>query len=316
MKPSRLLLALAATLLLTAAAPADAPVTDWSNIEVVTVTPDHPGPPLWHIAKGDSEVWIIATVSPVPNKLKWDKTSIEDLMKGANAVLLPPSASVGIVEGLWFYMWHMDRLEQPDGMTLEASLPEPLRGRFVAARQRAHEDADRYAKYLPAVAALMLEGDYLKSVDFNAREPQRTLEAIASHAGVRTRAVANYPAMDVVNDVPKMSAEANRACVEYALSDIDTLSAHGTAAAEAWAVGDMAGIKANFSETKLDACLGQNNAYVALRERAIRDEVNAITAALAKPGKTIVVVPMGFFLRKGAVLDRLEAAGYAVTGPG
>jgi hypothetical protein len=317
MKSTRLAFALAASALLIGAAPGDAPpVNDWSNLEVVTVTPDHPGPPLWHIVKGDSEVWVIATVSPAPKTLSWDHTTIESLMQGANIVLLPPSASVGLAEGLWFYMWHMDRLEQPDGSTLEGSLAEPLRSRFVAARERAHQDADRYEKYLPAVAALMLEGDYLKAIDFSGREPQKTLEAIAARAGVRSRAVANYGAMDVINDVPNMSPAAHRACVEYALSDIDTLAAHGEAAARAWAVGDMAGIKANFSETRLDACLGQNNAYAVLRERAIKDEVNAITAALAKPGKTIAVVPMGFFLRKGAVLDRLEAAGYTVTGPG
>jgi hypothetical protein len=316
MRKTRLAFALAAAALAMGAAPGDAPpVSDWSNVEIVTVTPDR-GPPLWHIARANSEVWIIATVSPVPKNLQWNRSGIEDLMKGANAVLTPPSASVGLAEGLWFYMWHMDRLEQPDGMTLEASLAEPLRSRFVDARNRAHQDADRYQKYLPAVAALMLESDYLKSIDFSGREPQKTLESIASHAGVRTRAVANYGAMDVINEVPNMSAAAHRACVENALSDIDTIAAHGEAAARAWATGDMAGIKANFSETRLDACLGQNNAYAALRERGIRDEVNAITAALEKPGKTIVIVPMGFFLRKGAVLDRLLAAGYTVTGPG
>lgn len=314
----RSFLAIAAALLSLGAAPepAGAPIKDWSDVEVVVVNPDHPGPPLWHIEKGNSEVWIIATVSPVPNNLQWDKTEIASLMQGASGVLLPPKGSIGVVEGLWFYMWHMDRLEEPDGVQMESTLGEPLRGRFAAARGRAHQDADRYAKYLPAVAALMLEGDYLKAIDFSNREPQRAIEALASRAGIRTRAVATYPAMDVVNDVPKMSAAAQRACVEYALEDIDALAAHGVAAAQAWTVADMPGIKANYSETKLDACLAQNNAYFAMRERAIRDEVAAITAALAKPGKTIAVIPMGFFLRKGAVLDRLEAAGLTVSGPG
>ena len=296
-------------------AAAPAPIQDWSNIETVVVKAN-PGPPLWHIVKGDSEVWVIGMVSPVPDNLQWDREEISSLMKGAKALLLPPKASVNLVEGLWFYMWHMDTLEQPDGQTLEASLDEPLRKRFVAARTRVKQDADRYEKYLPAVAALMLEGDYLKSAAFSYREPQRTIAYLAQRAGVQVRTIADYPAMDVVHQVPLMSPAAHRLCVENALSDIDTYGAHGAAAAAAWAVGDLDGIKANYSESRLDACLSQNAAYLALRERGIRDETNAIIGALQKPGKAIAAIPMGFFLRKGGVLERLTAAGLTITGPG
>ncbi|HEY4940757.1 MAG TPA: TraB/GumN family protein [Rhizomicrobium sp.] len=308
-----LALALAAAALSLAAA--TAPINDWSNIETVVVTAKVPGPALWHVASGTSEVWILATVSPVPKTLPWDQHGIASLLKGSNALLLPPNASVGIAEGLWFYMWHMDTLEQPDGTTLEATLPEPLRSRFVAARGRAHQDADRYDKYLPAVAALILENDFQKSIAFTNREPQKTVELLAAEAGVPVRHIATYPAMDVIHDVPNMSAAANRACMEFALSDIDTIAAHGAAAAQAWTTGDMDGVKANYSETRLDACLAQSSAYAALRERGIRDEVAAIVDALKKPGKTFVVMPMGFFLRKNGVLDRLEAGGLTVSGP-
>lgn len=299
-----------------ASPPADAPIKDWSNVEVVVVTPDHPGPALWHIVNGASEVWIVATVTPAPKNLEWDKTEISNLLKGANALLLPPSATVGVFEGLWFYMWHMDRLELPDGTTLESTLAEPLRGRFVKARQLAHQDEDRYAKYLPAVGALILEADYLKSIEFSNREPQKTIESLASRAGVPSHVVATYPAMGVIDDVPKLSPAANKACVEYALADIDTLAVHGRAAAQAWAVGNLDGIKANYSETRLDACLAESSTYVALRERGIRDQTSAIVAALNKPGTTVAVIPMGFFLRKGGVLDHLRAAGLTVQGPG
>jgi hypothetical protein len=299
-----------------AAAPAAAPpTTDWSNVETVIVRPDVPGPVLWRVANGTSEVWILATVSPVPKNLQWDSHGIATVMKGSNVLLLPPSASVGVVEGLWFYMWHMDTLEEPDGTTLESTLPAPLRARFVAARARAQQDPDRYDKYLPAVGALMLESDFFKATDLSYKEPQRTVESIASHAGVPSHVIATYPAMDIIHDVPLMSPEAHRKCMEDALSDIDTITAHGAAAAQAWATGDLAGIKANYFETRLDSCLSQNAAYAALRQRAIGDEVNAITGALKKPGKAFAVIPMGFFLRKGGVLDRLEAAGLTVTAP-
>ena len=305
---------------LIAAAPAPVqdtpPINDWSNIETVIVTAKAPGPALWHVAKGNSEVWILPMVQPLPTDLKWNSDEIRVLLRGAHALLLPPGAQVGLFEGAWFLLTGMGTLEQPDGVSLESTLPDALRKRFVVQREQIHEDADRYEKYLPAIAALMLESDYWKASDLNIYAPQRTIERLASSEGVSSHAVALYPAMDVIHDVPKMSAGAHLACLEFALNDIDIESAHAVAAAQAWAVGDLAGMKANYSETKLDACLAQNNAYAVLRERAIGDMTKAIASALERPGKSFALVPMGTFLRKGGVLERLNAAGLTISGPG
>ena len=85
-----------ATLVLGAEPPpaANAPVQDWSNAEIVVVTPDHPGPAMWHIAKGQSEVWIIPTVSPVPKDLAWDSSEIQSLLKNAKGVTIRARSSV------------------------------------------------------------------------------------------------------------------------------------------------------------------------------------------------------------------------------
>ena len=309
-------LAIAGLLVLTAAAPDTAPIQDWSNIETVVVTPQAAGPALWHIATPNSEIWILPTVSPIPKDLAWDSKFVADEIKGSKVLLLPPRGHVGFFEGLWFYTWHMDTLEQPDGKTLEATLPEPLKARFVAARTRIGKDEDRYGKYLGGVAAIMLESDYWNYAKLTFKEPQQTLESIATHNHVPARETAVYPAMDVIHDIPRMSAAAHLACLDYALKDIDTASAHAAAAARAWATGDVAGIKANYLETRLDDCLQQNSAYRVLSDTANRDMTNAILEALKKPGKSFAVMPMGFFLRKGGVLERLEAAGLTVSGPG
>ena len=296
--------------------PANAPVQDWSNVEVVTVTPERPGPAMWHIAKGNSEVWIVPTVSPVPKDLTWDTSGIADVLKGAKGLLLPPRASIGLAEGLWFLMWHRDTLEQPDGVKLESTLPEKTRERFIAARTRIGQDADRYEDYLGGIAALRLESDTFKFLNMTQGGPQRTIEKIASSNGVPSHATATYSAMDVVNDVPSMGPQAHVACMNYALSDIDVLTAHAARAAAAWARGDVVETKAHYLETKLEDCLAASPAFRTLREHANRDMTNAILTVLQKPGKTVAVMPLGFFLRKGGVLERLEAAGLTVAGPG
>ena len=303
--------------LLSAAAPVAAPpISDWSNIETVVVTAKRPGPALWHVVRGPSEVWILPTVEPAPSDLKWDSNDVARLLKGARVLLLPPRGQVGLFEGTWFLLTGLGTLELPEGQTLEGSLPPSLKSRFIAAREKLHEEAERYERYLPAVAAVVLESDYwnANSLKFNAT--QRTVEHLATLALVRPRTIATYSAMDVIHDVPKLSPAANLNCLEDALTDIDIETVHARSAAQAWAIGDVDGIKAHYSETKLDSCLQQSGVYAALRDKEISDVANAITQVLDKPGKSFAVMPIGVWLRKGGVLERLEASGLTINGPG
>ncbi len=298
------------------APPADAPITDWSHIETVIVEGRPAGPAMWRITKGNSEVWILPTVGPVPKSLQWDTSGVSDVLKGATALWMPPRATVGVFEGLWFWMTGMGALEQPDGVTLESTLHDPLKARFIAARSAIGKDADDYAKYLPAVAAAILERDFWKASDLANDVLSSTIEHLASHQGVPVKTIATLPGMNVIKDVPKMSQAAQLACVEAALADIDTQRAHAAAAARAWAVGNLDAIKANYSEIRLGTCLQASATYTSLRETAIADTTNAIIAALSRPGKSVFVVPLGDFLRNKSVLDRIIADGAEVSGPG
>ena len=218
--------------------------------------------------------------------------------------------------GAWFVLTGLSTLEQPDGTSLESTLRGPLKSRFAAARLALHQDAERYDKYLPAVAAVILENDFWKANDLTFDGLQKAVVALSRRALVPTRTIALYPAMFVIHDVPKLSPAAQFKCLEDALNDLEIETAHVKAAADAWATGDLMAIKANYSEIKLDSCLQQSNVYAALRERETGDIVDAITGELKKPGKSLAVVPMGVWLRKGGVLERLEARGLAISGPG
>jgi len=311
----RAVFAILANVLLCAATPtAQPPIADWSNIETVLVTAKRPGPALWHVVRGQSEVWILPTVEPSPSDLNWDTSDVAHLLKGAKVLLLPPRGQVGLIEGTWFVLTGLNTLELPEGTALEASLPQLLKSRFVAARVALHEDADRYEKYLPAVAAVVLESDFWKANGLKFNNAQRTVMRLATEALVPARTIALYSAMDVIHDVPKLSSAANLICLEDALNDIDIETVHAALAAKAWASGDLDGIKAHYSETKLDSCLQQSGVYTALRDREISDVANAITGALDKPGKSFAIMPIGIWLRKGGVLERLQATGLAISG--
>jgi hypothetical protein len=289
-------------------------VKDWS-IETVVVTAEASGPALWHISKDGSDVWILGVVEPVPTDLKWDSRELGKLMVSARTVLLPPRGRVGLFEGIWFLITNGDVLRLPEGQKLEAVLPEPLKTRFSLARVGVHRDADRYSDYKPSVAGFMLEGDFLKSVRLTTNEPIATVQSLAASKIVPVRTIATYPALDVVKEVPSLSAEANRKCLDDSLDDIDVMTAHAKLAAYAWAIGDIDGIKAHYSEPKALDCLGQSASFTKLWQRSVDDTVGAIDDALKHHGKTVVVISIGELLRKNGVLERLKAQALKIEGP-
>ncbi|HEY1711194.1 MAG TPA: TraB/GumN family protein [Rhizomicrobium sp.] len=299
-----------------APAPAAAPTQDWSQtIETVVVTAERHGPLLWHIKKGDSELIILGIVDPVPKKLDWDTGGVEAALKGAKQLILPPGASVGLVEGLWFLMWNHDVIYLPDSTPMESTLPDALRQRFTTARDRLHRDADRYSSLRVPLAGLRLVGDFQTDHGLTAREPSDTVEKLARHAGVSSKRAAEYEALPLIKQLPKMSAAANEACMKDALDDLEIQSAHADAAAQAWASGDLAGIKANSSDDRFESCIQALPNVAALFQRSVNDSLSAANAALARPGKTVMVVSMGPLLRKGGILDRLAAEGLTIEAP-
>ena len=52
------------------------PVSDALLAEVLVVG-KQPGPGLWRVSKGDHDLWIFATLTPLPRRMMWDATDIE-----------------------------------------------------------------------------------------------------------------------------------------------------------------------------------------------------------------------------------------------
>lgn len=298
-------------------APQTPPVQDWSNgVETVTVTGTKTaGPALWHISANGSEIWILGSVTPLPKDLEWNSDEIKTVLDGAKEVYLEPGLKAGFFEISWFLLTGLGSLKQPDGQTLEGSLPQALRDRFVVARTALKKDAGTYSDYLPAVAALDMEYDFRSLMGLTGTSAGDQVKKLARKYKVPAKPVAAYKAMPVIEEVPQLSATAQQACLSDALDDIEVQTAHAGAAARAWAAGDLEGVKANYSESKLFSCFDQTKTFAAYREELISDYFDAVQNALAKPGKTLVVIGMGPLLRKNGLLERLEQSGIAVASP-
>lgn len=291
------------------------PTADWAQIEAVEVSA-RPGPAVWHLTRGNSEVWILGTVGAMPKALNWNKAYLADLLEGARAILMPPKANIGLVDIGWFLIMHGGELSLPHGQMLETSLPEALRGRFTAARDTVGGDASDYRTDTPIRAAIRLQQDFMKKTSFSYREPRDTIEDMAFRQHIRNSPVTRFEAMDAIREVLKLTPEQQQTCLAQAAEDVNWGLAHAGAVSRAWAVGDVRGVKANYVQSRLLDCItGAVRSAGDIDARTIADSVTAIDAALNQPGKTIVVIGMGQLLRKGGVLDQLESRHVAIESP-
>jgi uncharacterized protein YbaP (TraB family) len=291
-----------------------APVQDWSNVETVVVSAPK-GPAMWHIIQNGSEIWILPTVAPTPVDMAWNSDGIEDVIRGANYVYLPAEITANIWQASWFLLTSMSKIEQPDDQSLRATLTPDTRKRFEDWLVKSGDDAGDYDDYLAAVAGLRLESDYLKTTKFDGRGIGWKISGLAELAHVDAKPIASYNAMSIADEVSSLSPDQELHCMQDALDDLGTMSIHAADAAHAWSVGDVAGMKANFSEAKAYECFDQTKSFANDREAMIAKTVKTINAALAKPGRTVFVMSLGIFLRKNGVMDRLSAQGLKVEGP-
>ena len=288
---------------------------NWGAPEIVEVQAP-PGPAVWHLTRGDSEVWILGTVGAMPDGLKWNKGYLAELLDGARAILLPPRPSIGVFEGAWFLITNGSKFSLPRGQSLEPSLAPELRARFVALREKLGEDEGRYRTDTPLRAALRLFQDLSDKLDLTRDEPRDTISHLARTQHVPSAPIARYEVLDAAEDVLKLDPAQQKLCLAQSVEDVDQAFTHAIPAAEAWAIGDLKGVKANYGESRLLDCVtAQVHSVADINERNVADYTSSIDAALDKPGKTIAVIDIGPLLRRNGVLERLQALHVAIEGP-
>jgi uncharacterized protein YbaP (TraB family) len=306
--------ALAQSVPASASDPAPPLIPQWGEIETVD-SRAAPGPALWHVTKGNSEVWIVGTVGSMPKDLAWNKHAIVDLMDGAGAVITPPGAGMGLFEASWMLISYGGRLSLPRGQKLEDTMPPAMRARFAATRTLLGQNADRYETDTPVRAALRLMQDFGDKFQLRG-DGAGAVSALARQHDVPRKPAATFEAAPIIKEVLTLPVAQQNVCLEATLEDIDRLSKHAQAAAEAWAVGDVKGVKAHFAESRLFDCMAAAaHTVAAMNQNSVDATVTAIDTALQKPGKTIALVSMGPLLRKGGVLEQLEARHLTIEGP-
>ena len=305
--------ALAAFATLTLAWPAAAQPEDPEGalVEELVVQALEPGPAWWRVGDADSTVYILGgPEGPLPPNLRWDRRALDRRLAGAHSMIGGASMQAGVrdVPALLKLRSQL-RSKTP----LEETLAEPVRRRFVAARERAGRPAKRYADWTPLVAGQLLasdsrEGKGWVNVGAQVREA-------AKRRKVPIRSSAKFNLIPFARAaMASLTPAVHQQCLEGALSDVEAGAGPARAAAEGWARGDTA--RALGGPRSFDRCLLILAGGADLWRRMARNQAADIAQALNTPGHAVAVVGLRRLLAEDGVIAQLQARGLTVAGPG
>jgi len=292
-----------------------APVTDWTPIETVVVTGQSPGPAFWHVKKGESEIWILGTVSPMPKAMRWNSAHLAEIVKGARAVLTAPIATAGFFETSWFLITHRGLLSMPGDKKLEDTLAPDLKARFVKARVALQLGPEKYEDDPPILTAMELQNEFNKAHNLASDEPWDTVRRIAKDNHVPVKPIGEYGALGIVKEMLRLPPESQQKCLAEVVDYTEFETAHNDALSNAWAVGNLKEIKAHFVSAQVGQCIKQASSFAKFTDRAVADYLKAIHEALAQPGKVVMLTDIGSLLRNTGVAEQLYKEGVTIEGP-
>jgi TraB/PrgY/gumN family len=278
-------------------------------VEELVVQAKEPGPAWWVVSDGDSTVYILGMPNGrIPPKSAWDRRWLDRRLKGANSLILADAVRVSVGISSFGEAMRLYRSLRSD-IPLETRLQEPLRSRFIAAREKVGQPAGRYAKWTPVVASMMLVGD---SAPKGWVSPADDVIKAARKAKVRRVMLPARNGSDIVSKVfSNMDPALETACLSAAVRSVER--ARPGATAEGWARGDVAA--AISGPRDYQGCILLLNGGPQFWRAIVDDQTRLIAEALKTPGHSVALVDISSMVAEEGVIRKLEARGLEVTGP-
>ena len=300
------------------------------TLDEVLVTGERPGPGMWRVSKDGHDLWILATLEPLPKKMIWRSAAVEAQIAASQVVITPPrvTTDVGFFHGLTLLPALLHARRSPDGLTLEESLPHELYLRWLALRVKYLGNGASDEQVRPMLAALDL---YLHALDEAGLTADDSVWDIVEKTARRRRVPILPVTLKLTIDDPKASIrqfsqiarDAEIACFEKTLERVETDLQPMRQRANLWSLGDVQGLKAQHYPDERIACLDAFFSVPRLRDQLQQARLQidaawltAATDALAKNSSSFAVLPLTELLTRDGWLDQLRARGCEVQEPG
>lgn len=319
----------------TTTAPPPVP-SDVAELAAVVVTGVQPGPGLWKVtrkdpATGDHVLWVLGTLSPLPQSVQWQSHDLEQVISESQQVLLSPSvtfkADIGFLGKIFLLPSAYSARKNEDGQTLQQVLPPPVYARWQVLKQKYIGNDRGIERWRPIFVAQEL---YKKAIKANGLSKtggiQANVDALAKRYGVKEvptsyQVVIEHPGAAL--KAFKSSAPHDTTCFIRTLDSIEQDMPAMKARANAWATGDLQVLRELPDSARRDACVAALADAGFARTLGLDDVpakqaqvwLAAARAALGSNKQTFAMLPMDELLKPDGYIGQLKAQGYLVESP-
>jgi hypothetical protein len=323
----------AASLAFSAASAQSTAVYPEAAIEEILVTGQQPGPGLWKVTRPDDPngraLWILGNYSPLPNRVTWRSTELEAVLAASQELLKPASvdASVGPLGGITLLPSLIGARRNPGDARLQDVVPADLYARWLPLKVRYLGKDDDVEEWRPIFAAQALYLAALKDMQLVPYEGvTREVEKLARKAKVRItepqvelKVAKARSAIKEFKNTPLDDLECFARTIQRLESDLELMRER----ANAWAVGDVARLRALAPVERASACIGvilessfmQERGYGDVLERVKTAWLAAAEQSLARNASTVAVLSIDEILRPNGYVAQLRQRGYVVEEP-
>lgn len=323
-------------LLATAADAATVPSENVVELDEVVVTGAQPGPSLWRVsgAPGEGEVWILATVIPMPREMHWNADQVEQILATADEVIAPARIEMDIGAGDMFKMASLARaanavIKLPERERLRDRLPAEQYARWSRLKARHLPDDDKVERQRPMFASQALFYEAIGDAGLTRSDVAwARVSRLAADRELRVVTPTIRPPLAIDR---KAYRSGIRAVAESRIDDVgcfvttmDTLDAdlaHFTRAANAWARGDLERLLPMEQVAPVPACKPVYDRAMSFQQRpelqvlALDAWRAAVEAAVADGRTALAVLPLADLVGTQGALTRLRASGHEIEVP-
>lgn len=265
-----------------------------------------PGPALWRVADGDTEIVLFGSVHMLREGDRWMRPALAEALDAADAVYLETSSDDGL--GPLATARLLARLGRGDA-PLTAQLSREGRARLARVAAAVGAPREVLETMKPWLAAFSLGAALAQSQGADpAYGVDRALESAARRAGAEIRAF-ETPEQQL-RLLAGFSPDDQRRMLEASLAAIERHPNQLDAMILAWKAGDLDALEALTRA-------GLNGAPAVFEQRLLTDRNRVWAAELTRlleeePGRFLVVVGAGHLIGEESVQALLEHEGYAV----
>ena len=253
-------------------------------LEEVLVTGRQPGPGLWKVSRpGDQDghvLWVLGNHSPLPKKMVWRPTEVENVYALRRRCIAPPSVnpSIGPLGGITLLPSLVGARNNPDGRRLAEVVPGDLYLRWLPLKARYLGNDHGVERWRPIFAANALYQAALEQhglVPYEGVWPQ--VEKLARKARVRvvepqieSRVAKARSAIKQFKRMPLDDIDCFARTLQRLETDLDLMRER----ANAWSVGDVARLAQLAPVERATACIGVLLESSLVRERGFGDVID------------------------------------------